>query len=513
MNPFYFARQKPDHAAIIMAETGESVTYRQLDERSNQYARMFRAHGLGIGDVIGVMMENNARYLEIYWAALRSGLYFTAISTKLTASEVAYILGDCGAKMFITSHTLAGVAGAVDHLIPADIRRLMLKANHGAYQDLQAIAGAYPATPIPDETAGTDMLYSSGTTGRPKGIKRPLSGKPIDHIPEMSVILQKIYHYDDQTIYLSTAPLYHSAPLRFCMRIHAYGGTIVVMESFDPELALALIEKHKITHSQWVPTMFSRLLKLPDATRHRYDLATHKVAVHGAAPCPMPVKRQMIDWWGPILVEYYGGTEGNGYCAINAQEWLGHPGSVGRAYIGKVRIVEDGGHEAKTGDEGIVYFSDAPKFEYHNDPAKTAEAFNAKGWSTLGDVGRVDDEGYLYLTDRKAFMIISGGVNIYPQEAESVLITHPKVADVAVIGVPNEEFGEEVKAVVQLVDMTLAGPATAQELIAFCRTQLSAVKCPRSINFDAELPRHPTGKLYKRLIRDRYWAGRTSRIV
>ena len=297
------------------------------------------------------------------------------------------------------------------------------------------------------------------------------------------------------------------------MRIHAYGGTIIVMESFDPENALQLIERYRVTHSQWVPTMFSRLLKLPEAVRSRYDLHTHVVAVHGAAPCPVVVKKQMIDWWGPVLVEYYGGTEGNGYCAINSQEWLTHVGSVGRAYIGSIRIVDDNQREVAIGEEGTVYFADAPKFEYHNDPSKTAEAYNENGWSTLGDVGRVDEDGYLYLTDRKAFMIISGGVNIYPQEAESILITHPKVADVAVIGVPNEEFGEEVKAVVQLVDMALAGPALERELIEFCRGQLSAVKSPRSIDFDPELPRHPTGKLYKRLLRDRYWKNRDSRII
>ncbi len=513
MNPVFFAQQKPDHPAIIMAASGEVVTYKQLDDRSSQYAQMLRALGVNIGDVIAVMMENNARYLELYWAALRSGIYFTAISTKLTAGEVAYIVNDCQAKVFVTTSVLRSVVNEAANSFGKHVTCLTLGQPDGRFRDLQEVAAGFPQTAIADETSGTDMLYSSGTTGRPKGIKRPLPGKPIDFIPEMSVILQKVYGYDDQSVYLSTAPLYHSAPLRFCMRIHAYGGTIIVMESFDPENALQLIERYRVTHSQWVPTMFSRLLKLPEAVRSRYDLHTHVVAVHGAAPCPVVVKKQMIDWWGPVLVEYYGGTEGNGYCAINSQEWLTHVGSVGRAYIGSIRIVDDNQREVAIGEEGTVYFADAPKFEYHNDPSKTAEAYNENGWSTLGDVGRVDEDGYLYLTDRKAFMIISGGVNIYPQEAESILITHPKVADVAVIGVPNEEFGEEVKAVVQLVDMALAGPALERELIEFCRGQLSAVKSPRSIDFDPELPRHPTGKLYKRLLRDRYWKNRDSRII
>jgi long-chain acyl-CoA synthetase len=357
------------------------------------------------------------------------------------------------------------------------------------------------------------MLYSSGTTGRPKGIKRPLTGQSIDHVAEMSVILQKIYALDDRTVYLSTAPLYHSAPLRFCMRTQIFGACIVVMEHFEPEQALRHIAKYRVTHSQWVPTMFNRLLKLPDGVRSGYDLSSHKVAIHGAAPCPMAVKTQMIAWWGPILIEYYGGTEGNGYCAINSAEWQAHPGSVGRAYVGTIKILDDDNHEVPVGQEGTVYFAGGPRFEYHNDPAKTAEAFNGNGWSTLGDVGRLDSDGYLYLTDRKAFMIISGGVNIYPQEAENILISHPQVGDVAVIGIPNEEFGEEVKAVVQPMDMFQAGPELEAELLAFCRARLSAIKCPCTIDFVKELPRHATGKLYKKALRDGYWAGRQSRIV
>jgi acyl-CoA synthetase (AMP-forming)/AMP-acid ligase II len=285
------------------------------------------------------------------------------------------------------------------------------------------------------------------------------------------------------------------------------------MEHFDPEQALATLQKYRTTHSQWVPTMFVRMLKLPEEVRRKYDASSMKVAIHAAAPCPIPVKRQMIEWWGPVIFEYYAGTEGNGFCAIRSDEWLAHPGSVGKALLGELHIVGEDGNECPVGESGTIYFANGPEFSYHNDPKKTAEARNEKGWSTLGDVGYVDKDGYLYLTDRKAFMIISGGVNIYPQEAENILINHPRVADVAVIGVPNEDFGEEVKAVVQPMNWSDATPALAEELVAYCRQHLSAIKCPRTVDFERELPRHPTGKLYKRLIRDRYWGNRDSKIV
>jgi long-chain acyl-CoA synthetase len=313
--------------------------------------------------------------------------------------------------------------------------------------------------------------------------------------------------------YLSPAPLYHAAPLRWCMSVHKIGGTVVVLEKFEPEAYLAAVERFRITDSQLVPTMFVRMLKLPDETRARYDLSSLKMAVHAAAPCPVPVKEQMIAWWGPIIFEYYAGTEGNGFCMLNSAEWLAHKGSVGKALLGELKIVGEDGAEVPQGESGTVFFANGPQFEYHNDPDKTAASRNAQGWSTLGDVGYVDADGYLYLTDRKAFMIISGGVNIYPQEAENILVTHPKVADVAVFGVPNEEMGEEVKAVVQPVSMADATPELAAELMGWCRERLSHIKCPRSVDFLEELPRHPTGKLYKRLLRDQYWTGRASTIV
>jgi long-chain acyl-CoA synthetase len=351
------------------------------------------------------------------------------------------------------------------------------------------------------------MLYSSGTTGRPKGVKTELLEDAIDVLQPSSTLISRLYDLGPDTVYLSPAPLYHAAPLRFTMMVLRAGGTCIIMENFDAERSLALIEHHKATHSQWVPSMFVRMLKLPPEARKRYRLDSMKVAIHAAAPCPVLVKRAMIDWWGPVLREYYGGTEGNCFVACNTAEWLAHPGTVGWPLVGEPHILDDEGRELPVGETGTVYFSGGPSFEYHNDPDKTAGARTPQGWSTLGDVGYLDADGFLYLTDRKHFMIISGGVNIYPQEVENLLVTHAAVADVAVFGVPNEEFGEEVKAVVQPMDMAQAGPALAAELIAFCRANLSHLKCPRSVDFMAELPRHPTGKLYKRLLRDKYWEG------
>jgi acyl-coenzyme A synthetase/AMP-(fatty) acid ligase len=359
------------------------------------------------------------------------------------------------------------------------------------------------------------MLYSSGTTGRPKGVRQPLSGLPIDAPSPLLGLVTMLYGIDRNSVYLTPAPLYHAAPLHYSMTAQRLGATVVVMEHFDAEAALHAIEKYKVTASQWVPTMFVRMLKMPDEQRLKYDVSSLKSAIHAAAPCPIEVKRKMIGWWGPVLHEYYAGTEGNGMCYVSSEEWLKRPGTVGKSLLSPLHICDDEGNELAVGEEGTIYFATAAQFTYHNDPKKTAESRHPKHpeWSTLGDVGRLDEEGYLYLTDRKAFMIISGGVNIYPQEAENILINHPRVADVAVIGVPNEDFGEEVKAVVQPLDWADATPEFADELIAWCRERISPIKSPRTIDFDPELPRHPTGKLYKRLIRDRYWANRESKIV
>ena len=514
MHPSINARKTPDKPAIVMAASGETLTYRELDDRSNQGAQLFRKLGLANGDCIAIFMQNDIRFLEICWAAQRAGLYYTCISSRLTAGEAEYIVRDCGAKLLVVSHGLAEVARDLAPRL-GDLSLYMVGGKVPGYESYEDAASAQPAIPIADESAGADMLYSSGTTGRPKGVRHALEGLPIDAPSPLVALVTMLFGLNESTIYLSPAPLYHAAPLRYSMTMHRLGGTVVVMEHFDAEETLRCIEKYRVTSGQFVPTMFVRMLKLPERVRASYDVSSLQSTIHAAAPCPIDVKRKMIEWWGPIVHEYYAGTEGSGFCYVGSADWLAHPGTVGKSMLGAVHICNERGEELPVGEDGTIYFESANQFEYHNDPKKTAESRHPDhpSWSTLGDVGRLDEEGYLYLTDRKAFMIISGGVNIYPQEAENLLIGHPKVADVAVIGVPNEEFGEEVKAVVQPADWRDAGPVLAEELIAYCRAHLSPIKCPRSVDFDPELPRHPTGKLYKRLIRDRYWGKRESRIV
>jgi long-chain acyl-CoA synthetase len=515
MYPGVHAQSTPDKPAYIMAGTGEAISYRELDERSNQLAHVFRDAGLQRGDAIALMLENHPRYFEILWAAQRSGLYYTAISSRLTRDETEYIINDCEAKVFVTSSYKSDVAQEIVPGTPGVQVRLMLDGTVPGYDSYEDATASKPTTPIADESEGIDMLYSSGTTGRPKGVRLPLPEGEMGQPSGVTVLGQMLYGFNPDMVYLSPAPLYHAAPLRFTMAVQRVGGTAIVMEHFDAAEFLRLVDTYKVTHTQVVPTMFVRMLKLPEDERAKYDVSSLQVAIHAAAPCPVPVKEQMIEWWGPKIMEYYAGTEGNGFCAITSEEWLQHKGSVGKPLLGAVHIVGEDGEEVGTREEGTIYFESGSTFEYHNDPEKTASSRDPKGrgWSTLGDVGYVDEDGYLYLTDRKAYMIISGGVNIYPQEAENLLTTHPKVLDVAVIGVPNEDFGEEVKAVVQLVDPSTASPELERELIAFCREHLADVKCPRSVDFTDELPRHPTGKLYKRLLRDTYWEGKSSRIV
>lgn len=504
-HPSHHARTHPDKTAYRMAGSGRAITYRQLDARSNQGAHLFRALGLKAGDHVALLMENRLEFMEICWAAQRSGLYYTAISRYLTQDEIAYIVKDCGAKVVITSpKCVEQIAGLVSTSNATAF--YMVEEPAPGFTSWDATLDAQPTTPISDEVAGYDMLYSSGTTGRPKGIKRASENAPIDvPNPFLKLLCATMCGMTSDSIYLSPAPLYHAAPLRFNMMAITLGGTSVIMESFDAEQFLKLVEAHKITQSQLVPTMFVRMLKLPDEVRAKYDVSSLKGAIHAAAPCPVDVKAKMIDWWGPILIEYYAGSEGNGVTVSTSQQWLEHRGTVGKAVVGSIKILDENDAEMPLGEIGTVYFADAPVFSYHNDPEKTKKAFNAKGWSTLGDVGYLDKDGFLFLTDRKSYMIISGGVNIYPQETEDVLITHPGVADVAVFGVPNEEMGEEVKAVVQPHDMARAGKELEAELMLFCRQHLSPIKCPKSIDFAAELPRTPTGKLVKRHLRDKYW--------
>ncbi|KJF16064.1 AMP-binding protein [Acidithrix ferrooxidans] len=504
----------PDKPAIISAVDGSIVTYAELEASSIALANYLNLLGVGVGDSIAIMMENQPELLEIAWGAQRSGIYYTALNTHLLVDEVAYIIKDCGAKVVFASPSKVELIDAALEGKNNVLRRVVLGEEQdgwSAFRDYST-RDLTAATPTPVE--GNDMLYSSGTTGRPKGIKWPLSNDPFGGaLPRLTQLMAFLYGFDESTIYLSPAPLYHAAPLRFCMSTHRLGGTVVIMDHFDPERYLEYVEKYKISHSQVVPTMFVRILKLDPETKSKYLLTSLRSIIHAAAPCPIQIKREMMDWWGPIIHEYYAGTEGNGYVACSPTDWLAHPGSVGRALLGEIHILNDEGVDAPIGSEGVIYFANGGQFEYHNDPAKTESAHNDRGWSTLGDVGHLDSDGFLYLTDRSSYMIISGGVNIYPQEAENILITHPLVADAAVIGVPNEEFGEEVKAVVELLDPSIASPQLASELIDYCRSLIAPIKCPRSIDFRLELPRAPTGKLYKRLLRDEYWRDRDSKII
>jgi acyl-CoA synthetase (AMP-forming)/AMP-acid ligase II len=437
-----------------------------------------------------VLAENHPRTLALFWAAQMSGLYYTAISIQFQSAEVAHILNDCDATALITTENQTHKTTGAPQQI-----RLSLEA----WED--TIAGE-PETLIPDASEGAEMLYSSGTTGKPKGVRASRPGGPLGTVSDLFQRRLELHQIDSNTVYLSTAPLYHSAPLRYNNMVLRSGGTSVIMPKFDALESLALIERFRVTHSQWVPTMFVRLLKLPPEERNRFDLSSHRIAVHAAAPCPVWVKESLLDWWGPILYEYYSGTEGNGQTAISPEEWITHKGSVGRPILGKVHITDESGNELPAGSTGHVYFEGGARFEYYKDPAKTAGAYDQRGWSTLGDIGHVDGEGYLYLTDRASHMIITGGVNVYPREVEDVLVLHPAVQDAAVFGVPDEEFGESVRAAVE----TVSGEEVSEaELIQFCRERLAHLKCPKGVEFHHELPRHQTGKLYKELLKAPHW--------
>ena len=512
-----------------MASTGDSVSFSEFEDRSNRLANLFRSFGLQRLDHYSVFMENNDRYLETCAAGERAGLYYTCVNSYLTVDELAYILDNSDSRVLITSAAkqevaleaaakcpgieLTLVVGGADSLNDAASLDETASADGSVRDYVTAIASQSP-TPIEDECIGTAMLYSSGTTGRPKGIIRPLPEQSPEELMPLFAFLDGLWQYREDMIYLSPAPLYHSAPQAAVNLALRRGATVIIMERYDPVEYLRLIEQYSVTHSQLVPTMFSRMLKLDPAVRGQFDLSSLEFAVHAAAPCPVQVKEQMIDWWGPIIHEYYGATEGLGFTACNSEEWLAHKGTVGRVILGDLHILDEDMNPMPDGEPGTIWFKTATEFEYHNDAEKTVEATSPDGtMTTVGDVGYVDDDNFLHLTDRKTFMIISGGVNIYPQETENLLITHPKVADAAVFGVPNVDLGEEVKAVVQPMPGVDADEAFTAELLMFCGEHLSRQKVPRSIDYDPELPRLPTGKLYKRVLRDRYWGDGKSRIV
>lgn len=488
-----------------MAETGQTLSYAEMDDASMRLAQLFHAAGLRPGDHVAILVENHSRYFEVYWATQRSGLYLTPINWHLKAEEAGYIIEDCGAAALITSAGLAGVAASLAPYLGGCRIRLVIDGSIDGFERYEDAVTAFPAERLAHEEEGSIMFYSSGTTGRPKGILRPLEGVGFGSSPGALVaLLTAVFGVTKETSYLCPAPLYHAAPLGWSTAIQRLGGTIVVMERFDPAGALAAMERYRTTHAQFVPTHFVRMLKLPDEVRTGHDLSALQSAIHAAAPCPVGVKQQMMDWWGPKIHEYYAGSEGNGFCYVHPLQWLAHPGTVGKPLMGTLHILDEDGNELPAGEAGQIWFESGVQFEYHNDPAKTANAFNERGWSSLGDVGYLDGEGFLFLTDRISHMIISGGVNIYPQETENVLTMHPAVADVAVIGVPNEDLGEEVKAVVVLTDPSAAGPDLARELITYCRDRLAHYKCPATVDFTDDLPRLPTGKLLKRELKLRY---------
>lgn len=515
MYPGTWAEKTPDKPAVIESSTGQQLTFRQLNEASNQLAQLLYSKGLRRGDHVAIFMENNLAYFQVIWAALRSGLYITAINRYLTTEEAGYILDNCNAQALVTSAAVAAAVGLQEHA-PDCVTWLSVGGTLDGYQSYEQETSACPVTALAEEPAGALMLYSSGTTGRPKGIARPLPDYGIaDDAAPLNFLQKALWGFGEDTVYLSPAPLYHSAPLGFCLSTQAHGGTVVMMPKFDALQALENIDKYSITHSQWVPTMFSRMLKL-DIDRSQFNFSTHKVAIHAAAPCPRQVKEAMLDWWGNIIYEYYAGTELNGFTHVTSEAWRAKPGTVGQAILGEIHICDEDGKEMPVGKDGIVYFAlpEMP-FRYHNDDEKTKSIQHPlhDNWTALGDVGYIDEDGYLFLTDRATFMIISGGVNIYPQEVEDVMIMHPKVTDVAVIGVPNTEMGEEVKAVVQLSATESPSPGLEQELLAYATERIAHYKCPRSVDFIEEMPRLPTGKLYKRLLKDKYWGKGDSKIV
>jgi fatty-acyl-CoA synthase len=508
--PSTWAAKNPGRPATIVGDA--VVTYAELEDRSRRLAQALRGAGLAVGDHVAVLADNHVRVHELLWGLHRAGLIYTPIATSLTPAEAAFVVEDCGALAVITTGACRDLAETLLDLSPRVRRRWALHGPVAGHDDLDEAIAEAPPDRLPDEQEGSAMTYSSGTTGRPKGVERPLLGLPLGTTRGVYELFTG-YPIGPGSVFLLPAPIYHAAPLAWSMSLHRVGATCVMMRRFDPSECLRLIEAHRVTHGFFVPTMFVRMLKLPEEERASVDVSSLERVIHAAAPCPTDVKARMLDWWGPVIDEFYAGSEGGGITYVSAEEWRAHPGSVGRSYLGEIHICGDNGEEVSVGEPGVIWFGGAAPINYHNDPEKSRSVTNDRGWVTLWDVGYVDADGWLYLTDRKQFMVISGGVNIYPREVEDALIAHPAVLDVAVFGVPNEEFGEEVKAVVQPVDMGQAGPALEAELIDWCRDHLAHYKCPRSVDFDAQLPRADTGKLYKTALRDRYWVGRATRVL
>lgn len=485
----------PNKIAMV-APNSDKITWKMLNNASIAVANILQRSGVTPGQVVSLMMENRAEYMIVMWAALRFGVYIAPINWHLKEDEVAYIVSDSDSVLVISSDQHDPITSLL--AIPC----INIDEPHIIGVIQQALASEEHISPNFTQTEGQVMFYSSGTTGKPKGIRRPTVNRDFGTPPPVDGFIAASYGLDSNSIYLSPAPMYHAAPLNWSLAVLRLGGCLVTMPKFDAEEFLSAIDKHRITHTQLVPTMFVRLLALPSDVRSQYDLSSLQMAVHAAAPCAPEIKKAMLAWWGNIIHEYYGGSEANGVTALGPEEWLSHQGSVGKAVLGKLHICDEDGNELAANQSGTVYFSGLPDFEYYKDPEKTCEAYNYKGYSTLGDIGHMDEDGFLYLTDRRAFTIVSGGVNIYPQEIENILILHPKVADVAVLGMPNPEFGEEVVAVIEPVTMPESVADFADTISRYCKDKLAGFKCPRQIILQAQLPRMPNGKLLKRLIKD-----------
>jgi acyl-CoA synthetase (AMP-forming)/AMP-acid ligase II len=504
--PYHIARyaaESPERVAYIMGTTGAVTTYGALDRRSRKLSRHLAANGLAPADRLAVMMNNNADYLAVCWAAQRLGLVYTPINWHLAAAEAGYIIENSQARALVVSQSTAPIAAEFADRLQSLVVKLTAGTPFGGFRNLEQVIDDTADGPDTGRYEGDVMYYSSGTTGRPKGIIRKHGALSWGEFSPLDTYLRSAYGLGPDTVYLVPAPLYHAAALSWCMNVLRAGGSVVLMEKFDPLETLRLIETYRVTHAQFVPTMFVRMLRLPEEQKSQYSLASLQMAIHAAAPCPAQIKRRMIQWFGPIIHEYYAGSEGNGVTAVDSATWCSHPGTVGKAAFGQIHILDDDGHELPANQDGLIYFSGGADFEYYKDEPKTASAFNAAGWSTLGDIGHLDNEGYLYLSDRRTDLIVSGGANIYPREVEDVLIQHPAVLDVAVIGIPNAEFGHEVKAIVELRPGVVGTAELAATLIVFCRQHIAGYKCPKSVDFQT-LPRLENGKMLKRELRKRY---------
>ncbi|MDB5715842.1 MAG: fadD [Sphingomonadales bacterium] len=507
-----FAQSTPDKPAVIAAESGEAIDFGRLDKQSRHLGRVLR-QSLAEGARVAVLMENIPAVYVAAWACRRSALRVVPVNWHLSRDEAIYIVTNSDAEALIVSPGLSDLALEIAKAVPGLKMLLTSGEPFGPFVAIDAILAGEQPPSFGAETEGSYMFYSSGTTGQPKGILRPLTGAPFNASLRVEEMMASLFQFDDANVFYSPAPLYHAAPLTWSMGAQLLGGTTVLPRRFDAEATLAHIERYRVTNAQFVPTHFVRMLQLPEAVRAKYDVSSLRMVVHAAAPCPIDVKEKMLDWFGPVIYEYYGLSEGGGFTIVRPDEWVARKGTVGRSLTGPIHIVDDDGNDLPNGEVGHLMFENPESFEYHKEPDKTAEFFDAKGWSRPGDMGWMDEDGYLFLADRSSNMIISGGVNIYPQEAEAVLTLHPAIRDVAVIGVPDRDFGEAVKAVVELMPGIVASDALASELIDYCRARLSKFKCPKTVDFTESIPRLPTGKLLKRELRKRYWGDGPNQIV